>query len=79
MPTRRVTSAEGCGVTRGCYRVPKGCEPDECDYFLSWLPRNDSVAFEYVVRVDEKTPWAGFGVNSKRKMVGTTSEFMFFT
>ncbi|XP_072024044.1 putative ferric-chelate reductase 1 isoform X2 [Amphiura filiformis] len=31
-------SADGCGVTKGCFRDPSGCTgPTDCDYFTSWM------------------------------------------
>ena len=35
-------SLEGCGgMTKGCFQSPAGCEPDTCDFFLSWEVNGD--------------------------------------
>jgi len=66
-----VLATDGCGVTKGCYRIPNRCQLKDCMFFVSWHNTSDGVAFQYVAKVEDEDdiPWAGFGLNTERKMV----------
>ncbi|CAH1242948.1 FRRS1 [Branchiostoma lanceolatum] len=46
-------STEGCGVTKGCYGVPEGCSPPNCDYLATWV--TDATGENVIVEVTGKS------------------------
>jgi len=65
-------TSEGCGHTKGCYRVPGGCEPWDCSYFLTWSLVGSSVAFELLSKLDKDFYWSALGINDQPVMEGTS-------
>ena len=55
-------SEAGCGVVKGCFSYPTGCEMSKCDFFLSWNSQSESVDFELLANVGADNMWAGFGI-----------------
>lgn len=48
-------SLDECGDTKGCFRLPTGCEADDCDMAVAWTPReqgDDYVVFEMQAESD---------------------------
>ncbi|CAD5122750.1 DgyrCDS11159 [Dimorphilus gyrociliatus] len=37
---------EGCGVTKGCYREPSGCQDGSCSLLLAWTVEDNVVQFQ---------------------------------
>jgi hypothetical protein len=61
-----------CGINKGCFRSPTGCQPDNCDVLVSWEEREDTVHFE-LSRALGSTPsnshWIGLGFSPTANMV----------
>ncbi|XP_066298871.1 putative ferric-chelate reductase 1 isoform X2 [Branchiostoma lanceolatum] len=46
-------TTEGCGVTKGCYGVPDGCSPPNCDYLSTWV--TDATGENVILEITGKT------------------------
>jgi hypothetical protein len=60
---------KGCGVAKGCFRVPDGCEVSKCKYFVSWSAQTDKVDFELVAAMPADSKWAALGIGRGKAMV----------
>ena len=61
-----------CGVTKGCFRSPSGCDPRDCDVLISWEDRDDTVHFElstFIVTTSSQSHWAALGISDAPNMV----------
>jgi hypothetical protein len=56
-------------VTKGCFRVPDGCEVSKCKYFVSWSAQTDKVDFELVAAMPADSKWAALGIGRTNMMV----------
>ncbi len=71
-------SVEGCGETKGCYRVPQLCEPPRCDIVVTWNWKEAEglVEFEHGQTIAEEkekaAPWIALGFANVTEMVGDT-------
>ncbi|XP_078352613.1 ferric-chelate reductase 1-like isoform X2 [Oculina patagonica] len=64
-------STADCGKTKGCFFTPESCgsSPSNCDYFLSYTPKESYITFE----MSSNKKWAAVGFNHKAIMDGTDS------
>ncbi|XP_035699487.1 ferric-chelate reductase 1-like [Branchiostoma floridae] len=46
-------TTDGCGVTKGCYGVPDGCSPPNCDLLSTWV--TDATTETVIVEVTGKS------------------------
>ncbi|KAL4236801.1 DOMON domain-containing protein frrs1L [Mactra antiquata] len=42
----------GCGITKGCYRIPEDCSEIECEYIFTWRDKGDKMVFEMSALTD---------------------------
>ncbi|XP_078575041.1 putative ferric-chelate reductase 1 isoform X2 [Branchiostoma floridae x Branchiostoma japonicum] len=43
----------GCGVTKGCYGVPDGCSPPDCDFLSTWV--TDAAGENVIIEITGKS------------------------
>jgi len=60
-------SLKGCGVTKGCIRVPEYCTEETCRYFVSYLKRDRDI----MVEMNTRENWMAAGFNTIQKMEDT--------
>ena len=49
--------------------VPDGCEEQDCDFFVSWIPLNDTIEFRLSTVVDRDIEWAALAFSYDQAMV----------
>lgn len=63
----------GCGISKGCYRLPSNCQQGACDKVFTWKQHDTFVDFQVEITIDPNTekdnPWIAAGFSNNTKMV----------
>eukprot|EP00058_Branchiostoma_floridae_P015841 XP_002601329.1 hypothetical protein BRAFLDRAFT_82772 [Branchiostoma floridae] len=71
-PSSSTITTDGCGVTKGCYGVPDGCSPPNCDLLSTWV--TDATTETVIVEVTGKSDgYVAIGFSRDKIMSGVSN------
>ncbi len=65
-PLSAEIDTEECGISKGCYRHPKGCPEKYCSLIVTWVDKGEKVLFEIG---GDTEGWVALGFSRDKKMV----------